>query len=285
MRSQLPREPDNWGVRAERRAADGPETAGANRTWWDAEAPTYAAEHGAFLGDDAFVWGPEGWTEAELGLLGVVRGRRLLEIGAGGAQCARWVRSQGGSVVATDLSLGMLRTGSTLNARSPYAVPLAQCDALALPFGDASFDTVFTAYGAVPFVADSAALMREAARVLRPGGRFVFSTTHPLRWAFPDDPTERGLTATMDYWDRTPYVESDDSGQATYVEHHRTLGDRVREIAQAGLTLVDLVEPQWPARNTEAWGGWSPTRGRIVPGTAIFVTTRLTLDQDLRRST
>ena len=51
---------------------------------------------------------------------------------------------------------------------------------------------VFTAYGAVPFVADSAALMRECARVLRPGGRFVFSTTHPFRWALPDDPGEAG---------------------------------------------------------------------------------------------
>lgn len=77
--------------------------------------------------------------------------------------------------------------------------------------------------------------------------------------------------ADRSYFDRTPYVEEGDDGTATYVEHHRTLGDRVREIAGAGLTLVDLVEPEWPARNTAVWGGWSPTRGRIIPGTAIFV--------------
>src|SRR5690349_23010429 len=34
--------------------------------------------------------------------------------------------------------------------------------------------------------------MREVARVLRPGGRWVFSVTHPVRWSFPDDPTEAG---------------------------------------------------------------------------------------------
>ena len=127
---------------------------------------------------------------------------------------------------------------------------------------------MFTAYGAVPFVADSAALMREAARVLRPGGRFVFSTTHPFRWAFPDDPESGGLTVTMSYFDRTPYVEADSDGEATYVEHHRTIGDRVREIVAAGLVLVDLVEPEWPERNDRdlgrlvaaARGGSSPVR-------------------------
>jgi SAM-dependent methyltransferase len=260
-----------------RRLAGAEETAAANRSWWDAEAEDYYAEHGAFLGDEDFVWGPEGWRESELGLLGDVAGRRVLEIGAGAAQCSRWLVTQGAVVVATDLSRGMLGTALSLNhrVRDPrMAVPLVQCDGTALPFGDVAFDTVFTAYGAVPFVADSAQLMREAARVLRPGGRFVFSTTHPFRWAFPDDPGPAGLTITMPYFDRTPYVETDSDGDASYVEHHRTVGDRVREIAAAGLVLVDLVEPEWPGRNTEDWGGWSPLRGRLFPGTAIFVCER-----------
>ena len=49
------------------------------------------------------------------------------------------------------------------------------------------------------------------------------------------------------------------------------MGDRVREVVAAGLTLVDVVEPEWPEDNTETWGGWSPTRGALIPGTAIFV--------------
>jgi len=260
-----------------RRLAGAAETTAANRSWWDAEAADYYAEHGRFLGDADFVWGPEGWRESELHLLGEGAGRRVREIGAGAGQCSRWLATQGAAVVATDLSGGMLRTALTLNQRVSdprAAIPLLQCDGTVLPFGQGSFDTVFTAYGAVPFVADSAGLMREAARVLRPGGRFVFSTTHPFRWAFPDDPDSGGLTVTMSYFDRTPYVEADSDGEATYVEHHRTIGDRVREIAAAGLVLVDLVEPEWPERNTETWGGWSPLRGGLFPGTAIFVCER-----------
>lgn len=260
---------DTFGVG--RREAGSAETRSANRTWWDDEAVAYYAEHGDFLRDDELVWGPEGLTEAELGLLGPLNGRDVLEIGAGAAQGGRYAAAQGARVVSTDLSGGMLRQAAAIDARAGTTLPLAQCDATALPFAPACFDVVFTAYGAVPFVADSAALMREAARVLRPGGRFVFSTTHPVRWAFPDAPGPEGLVADRSYFDRTPYVEEDEDGAATYVEHHRTLGDRIRELAASGLRLVDLVEPEWPDRNTQVWGGWSPTRGRLLPGTAIFV--------------
>ena len=260
--------------RAGRREADPIETARANRAWWDVEAGDYYAEHGVFLGDDDFVWGPEGLHEADAGLLGDLDGKALLEIGAGAAQCSRYAVRRGARVVATDISGGMLRQGLNLNLRftleSGLSLPLVQCDAASLPFGDGSFDTVFTSYGAVPFVADSAAVMAQAARVLRPGGRFVFSTTHPIRWALPDDPGYPGLTVSNSYFDRTPYVEQE-AGITTYVEHHRTLGDRVREITAAGLRLIDLVEPEWPDDNQQVWGGWSPLRGALIPGTAIFV--------------
>jgi hypothetical protein len=69
-------------------------------------------------------------------------------------------------------------------------------------------------------------------------------------------------------------VEVDADGHATYVEHHRTLGDFVRALTGAGLMIEDLVEPEWPDGLTEVWGQWSPLRGELFPGTAIFVTRR-----------
>lgn len=257
-----------------RRPVSQSESVRANRSWWDAGADDYLDEHGAFLGDTRFVWGPEGLSEAEAGLLGDVAGARVLEVGAGAAQCARWLLAAGAEPVALDLSSVMLRRGRDLAAGSGLDVPLVQADAARLPFADSSFDLACSAYGGVPFVDDSAEVMSEVARVLRPGGRWVFSVTHPVRWCFPDDPGEAGLVARTSYFDRTPYVEQDGEGRATYVEHHRTLGDRVRELTHAGLRLVDLVEPEWPEDNTRTWGGWSPLRGRLVPGTAIFVTTK-----------
>lgn len=265
---------DNDTVRVARRHLSDSATIRANRGWWDANADEYQAEHGAFLGDDRFVWCPEGLDEAEAHLLGTdLAGKRVLEVGAGAAQCSRWLAARGAFAVASDLSHGQLSHALRIDAGT-RGVPLIQADATRLPFADEAFDIVCSAYGAVPFVADSAAVMREAARVLKPGGRWVFSVSHPIRWCFPDDPGEAGLTARDSYFDRRPYVEFDDRGLATYAEHHRTLGDRVREIVAAGLRLVDVVEPEWPAGLTEVWGGWSPLRGRVIPGTAVFVTVK-----------
>jgi SAM-dependent methyltransferase len=254
-----------------RRRVGQPESTAAQRGWWDREAADYLTAHGAFLGDADFVWGPEGLREAVAGLLGAVTGRRVLEIGSGAAQCSRWLLAAGAAPVALDVSMAMLQRGRSIGAAAGLPVPMVQADAAALPFAGGSFDLACSAYGGVPFVDDSAAVMREVARVLRPGGRWVFSVTHPVRWAFPDDPTEAGLVATSSYFDRTPYVEQDDRGTATYVEHHRTLGDRVREITAAGFRLVDLVEPEWPPGHERTWGGWSALRGALLPGTAIFV--------------
>ncbi len=242
----------------------------ATRHWWDANAEEYTAEHGDFLGAADFCWSPEGLREADAHLLGDVAGRRVLEVGAGAAQCSRWLTAQGARAVATDVSSGMLAQARRLSDRTGAVVPLVQADARALPFADATFDVVFTAYGAIPFVADAHRIHREVARVLRPGGRWVFATTHPVRWAFPDDPGAAGLTAFRSYFDRTPYVEFE-GGTLAVAEYHRTMGDHVAEITAAGLVVERLVEPEWPEGHEESWGGWSPVRGALIPGTVIFV--------------
>jgi SAM-dependent methyltransferase len=255
-----------------RRTLSASQSLQAARSWWDAEASAYQAEHGAYLGDADFLWCPEGVRESDARLLGDVAGREILEVGAGAAQCSRWLAGQGARPVALDVSASQLRHGQSLDQQSGVRLRYVLADAQHLPFVDESFDLACSAYGAVPFVADSGAVMREVARVLRPRGRWVFSVTHPIRWSFLDDPGPRGLTAKTSYFSRRPYVEVDSAGTPTYVEHHRTLGDRIREIVTAGLVIEDLIEPEWPAGNDHVWGQWSKLRGELIPGTAIFLT-------------
>ena len=257
-----------------RREADPAESRSASRLWWDADADDYQAEHGDFLGHVDFLWCPEGIREADAHLLGEIEGRRVLEVGAGSASCSRWLAGQGAHAVALDLSAGMLAHAVTAARATGVDVPLVQASADELPFATASFDAACSAFGAVPFVADSGAVLNEVARVLKPGARWVFSVTHPMRWIFPDDPGPDGLHVVQSYFDRTPYLEVDGNGQATYVEHHRTLGDYVRQITAAGMVLTDIVEPEWPDGHSREWGQWSPLRGRLFPGTAIFCCTR-----------
>ena len=137
-------------------------------------------------------------------------------------------------------------------------------------FPTATFDVAFASYGAIQFVGDLPRLLGEVRRVLRPGGRWVFSVTHPIRWAFPDDPGPAGLNVSGSYFDRTPYVERDGSGVAVYAEFHRTIGDYVAALVRAGFVIERIVEPEWPDWNDATWGGWSPLRGTHLPGTLIF---------------
>ena len=243
----------------------------ANRRDWDDYADEYQSTHGEFLGDTGFVWGPEGFTEADAGVLGDVAGRDVLEVGSGAGQCSRWIRSRGGHAYGLDLSFRQLQHSRRIDIDSGLSVPSVLGTATALPFADDSFDVVFSSFGALQFVSDIEAAVAETARVLRPGGRYAFSITHPTRWMFPDDPGEEGLTASQSYWDRTPYVEVDDAtGVVSYVEHHRTLGDWVTLLAGQGFVITDLLEPEWPDGHDRVWGGWSGVRGRFTPGTAIF---------------
>lgn len=243
----------------------------ANRADWDAYADEYQATHGDFLGDIGFVWGPEGHQENELGVLGDVSGKKVLEVGSGAGQCARWLRSQGAEAFGLDLSERQLQHSRRIDEQTGVAVPSVCGTATALPFADDTFDVVFSSFGALQFVADDVDMVAEIARVLRPGGTFAFSVTHPIRWAMPDDAGPDGLTITSSYWDRTPYVEEDDDGRPRYVEHHRTLGDWVALLHGGGFRLRALHEPQWPEGHDRVWGGWGPLRGRLIPGTAIFV--------------
>ncbi len=292
-------EPASDDLVAARARVEAGEVLTANRAWWDAQATDYYAEHGAFLGDKRLVWGPEGWTEDELDLLGEVAGRDVLEVGAGAAQGSRFLSGRRARVVASDLSIGMLRQGRAIDDAiaacadpvdpldplhpgderegsrpSARRVPLVQCDGCILPFPAQAFDIVFTAYGVLPFIVDAPAFFAECARVLRPGGRLVAAEPHPIRWCFPDEPDYTGLTVTLPYWDRRAYTERDASGRLVYAETHPTIGSRLAQIVGAGLTVERLVEPEWPDHNPETWGGWSPLRGQYIPGSAIWVARR-----------
>lgn len=247
----------------------GQEAIAGNAAYWNASAEEYLAEYGDFLGEVQFRWCPEGLLEQTAELLGPLpelRGQRILEVGAGAGQCSRWLASHGVDVVATDLARGMIDAAKEINHRTGIEVPCLVADARHLPFQAASFDQVFTAFGAIPFVKDAREVHREVFRVLKPGGQWTFATTHPIRWAFPDDPTS--LTATRSYFDRTPYAERSAGG--TYAEFHRTLADHVAELLGCGFMITGMTEPEWTPGNSHVWGGWGPQRGAYLPGTLII---------------
>lgn len=125
----------------------------------------------------------------------------LLEIAAGTGVLTRSLAKMlpaSTSIVATDLNLPMLDLAAQIGTARP--VTWQQADAFRLPFADATFDAVACQFG-VMFLPDKTAAFSEARRVLRPGGRFIFSVwdriednefadvvTAAVAALFPDDP-------------------------------------------------------------------------------------------------
>ena len=127
---------------------------------------------------------------------------RVLETAAGTGIVTRALRDAipvSAHLTATDLNAGMLEIGRT-KFSSEEQVDFQPVDATALPFADASFDTVVCQFG-VMFFPDKDKSYREVHRVLAPGGRYLFSVWDAHRHNpfgriaheviggfFPDDP-------------------------------------------------------------------------------------------------
>lgn len=115
------------------------------------------------------------WIHASLG---DVRGKTVLELGAGLGEASAWFAMHGAAVIATDLSGGMLKVAARVATLHSTEVTPVQMDGAVLALADASVDIV---YGAnVLHHVDQAQCIGEVHRVLRPGGMAVF--WDPLRY-------------------------------------------------------------------------------------------------------
>lgn len=100
---------------------------------------------------------------------------RILELAAGTGILTEQLiarKPPASSLIATDLNAPMLAVAERRLAGRPVTWEVA--DATALPFGDASMDVVLCQFGWM-FFPDKAQALREARRVLRPGGQLLFS--------------------------------------------------------------------------------------------------------------
>lgn len=122
--------------------------------------------------------------------------RVVLELAAGTGALTQAIlaRLPGVRITATDLNVAMVDIGS---ARVPSAT-WRQADAMQLPFGDASVDLVACQFG-VMFFPDRPAAYAEVARVLKPGGRFVFNCWGPQATHDVEVEVLAALAATFPY--------------------------------------------------------------------------------------
>jgi 2-polyprenyl-6-hydroxyphenyl methylase / 3-demethylubiquinone-9 3-methyltransferase len=155
---------------------------GMDELWWDPDGPA-AILHAINRPRVGFY----------LGALGDLGGRLVLDAGCGGGLVARELAVAGADVVGVDRSLGSLGVARRAVRRgpgNPEGVPRsigsfrpAQGRLERLPFADGSFDAVVAA-DVLEHLPDLPAAVAELARVLAPGGSFLFDTINRTPWAW-----------------------------------------------------------------------------------------------------
>jgi ubiquinone/menaquinone biosynthesis C-methylase UbiE len=109
--------------------------------------------------------------EVIFALAALRRFERVLDVGCGDGNYTGAIADQTGAAIGVDRSGAMLRAGRARLGHRPDII-WTQADGLSLPFRSARFDAVISVT-VLCFAAEPAALLAEAYRVLRPGGRIV----------------------------------------------------------------------------------------------------------------
>lgn len=181
-------------------------------------------------------------------------GTRVLDLGCGNGYISRRLARSGALVVGVDASKELIERAVAREAKDPLGVAYHQTDAAKLSMlQDQSFDLVVANMSLVDFE-DASGAIREAGRVLVPGGRFVLSLNHPCfdvdtRSGWLVDVTTGPPTVfrkVAGY--RKPHGDTfewelPDGRTVRTHGYHRPLSWYVKELRAAGFVVVDVEEP------------------------------------------
>jgi SAM-dependent methyltransferase len=210
-----------------------------NTSAWDLFSAEYQKE--ARIPTNVAHYGPDIGTEADYRLLGDLKGKRVLELGCGAAQCSIAFAKQGATAIGVDSSASQLAHGRRLCEAEDVRVELRQGDLADLAFLRAdSIDLVFSAY-AFGYVEDLNRVFRQVHRVLKVGAPLVFSLPHPA-YSMIDDDSEPGLLVRRSYFDRRPIDFK--WGGFDFSAYHHTFADLYMGLNRASYRVDMIVEPE-----------------------------------------
>jgi ubiquinone/menaquinone biosynthesis C-methylase UbiE len=215
-------------------------------------------DHTAGVWDDA----AEGWVDfvrtgkdywrdgvnnpSTFRLIGSVKGKKVLDLACGEGYNTRILARKRAKVTGIDRSLKLIGLARMEERKEPLGIRYLWMSASRLRgLTNASFDLV-TCFMALHDIENYESAVAEVARVLKKGGRFIFSITHPCF----EDMVVNGvrINAAERYFDKVQHIIEWNMKRLTKpfktVSFHRSLTDYSIVLAKSGFLISRLVEPR-----------------------------------------
>lgn len=138
-----------------------------------------------------------------LPLLGDLKGKNVLDVGAGTGRLTMRLAKLGADVTALDVSEKMLEEIKRKLKRNLTEINIVVGDCESMPFEDESFDVVVSAFHVV-HLKDLRRFFDEVYRVLKPGGKFLVTNINQRRP--PEIKTKQGMIEIESYYHRPEKV-------------------------------------------------------------------------------
>jgi SAM-dependent methyltransferase len=181
--------------------------------------------------------------EGELNLLGPVEGKSVLELACGAAQNSIALSKWGAKCVGMDISPKQLHQAANYCAQESVEVALVRGD-MERPamFAPGIFDIILSSFG-WEFVPDLSACFQSCNRLLKPGGRLLVCTAHPLN-AFEWDDRE-GAALVTDFFSPPIEVWQDPipEGYGAGMTFFRTFSEMFDLLTNSGFSIERVLEP------------------------------------------
>lgn len=241
------------------------------KKWWNNNSKDFQKDHKVPIG---ITYGPGIPTENKLNLIGNVKGKNVLEIGCGGAQCGIEFAKNGAKVTGVDISKKQLEYAKKLAEKNNVKIKFIEGDMKNLnKIKSNSQDIVFSSW-ALFYVSDLKKCFKEVYRVLKKKGIFVFSTHHPF-WETID---KKKLKIKRNYFDTGEYQEKLKRG--IFVAYKHTISEIINNLINANLTIEYFGEPDPRKKDKDTSKEVVPEKYKIkamkiIPRTMIIKSRKL----------
>ena len=181
-------------------------------------------------------------TVALLDLAGAVSGLRLLEVACGQGRVARELARRGAALTGLDISAALLARARACEAAEPLGIRYVHADVTTSGvLAGQVFDGVVCNYG-LSDIDDLDGLLVNVARLLRPGGWFVFSLLHPC---FPgwDSDAPSSWPPDQGYYQEGWWLASNSGYRGRVGSSHRMISTYLNSLTRHRLALDRAAEP------------------------------------------